>query len=87
MDTASPEIEQTYTWLWLDACFRQMRAERCRSGWLSAAEAWRSVMRMARELGSAQDERVFRQLAEEALIRAIVEDEMNKGAARPSDGT
>ncbi len=37
-------------------------------------------MRMARELGNAQDERVFRQLAEEALIRAIVEDEMNKGA-------
>jgi hypothetical protein len=87
MDFASPHTEEAYSALWLSACFANMRAEKTRAGWGETASAWRAIERYAAALGNAQDERVFRGLAEEAEVKAVVEDEMNKGAAGPSDGT
>jgi hypothetical protein len=79
MDFSSPHTEEAYTSLWLSACFEQMRAERNGCGWGQAAIAWSVIERYADALGNAQDARVFKGLAEEASIKAIVEDEMSRG--------
>ena len=79
--------DETYTAIWLRACFEQMRAERNREGWGLATTAWLEVQRYATALGNTQDARVFKGLAEEASVKAIVEEEMNRNPPRPSNGT
>ena len=73
-----PAHKETYTSLWLSACFEQMRAERNGCGWEQAAAAWCAIGQYAQTLGNAQDARVFRGLAEEASVKAIVEEEMSR---------
>ena len=72
MDFAHPATDDTYTRLWLQAVWRQLRSEKHRTEWLEAAQAWRTVMRYAIALGNELDERVFRGLAEEAEAAAMI---------------
>ena len=85
MDVASGHTEEAYTAVWLAACFAQMRAERDRFGWDEATAAWAAAARYAAALGNELDARVFRGLAKDAAVKAIVEGEMNKAGTGTSD--
>jgi hypothetical protein len=76
----SPQLQETTTRIWLDACLAQLHAERTRrpEAWADAGQKWRLAADVADTVGHQLDAVVFSRLADEAAIASDIADAVDE---------